>query len=380
MLKTVTWHRSNATEPLIQVTPIENDPKKRRAVDGMSHSQILSWPSAVPAPHHPGPPSAADLLAAIVESSDDAIVSKTLDGVITSWNGAAERLFGYSAREAIGRHISLIAAPGREAEMSRILARLREGERIGHYETLRRHKDGSLVEVSLTISPIRDARGTIIGASKIARSVSERRLWEKQQARLLRELSHRVKNTLAIIQSVARQTGRRAASVDEFLTKFEARLAAMAAAHDHLVLAEWKGVALADIVRNTLRSSAKREDGRIRFATLPTVWLEPSLALNLALVLHELASNARAHGALSRAEGRVDLQGDRHDDTFWLIWRETGGPPVPKPPAQQGFGMRLLAGAIAHQHGGHVHFDWRREGLVCTMLLPITPPVPSSLW
>src|SRR5919198_962186 len=106
-------------------------------------------------------------LAAIVDSSDDAIASKTLDGVITSWNRAAERMFGYSAAEAVGRHITLIIPPGRHAEENDFLARIRRGEIVDHFETIRQRKDGTRLTISLTISPISDASGRIIGASKI---------------------------------------------------------------------------------------------------------------------------------------------------------------------------------------------------------------------
>lgn len=112
-------------------------------------------------------------LAAIVESSDDAIVSKDLDGIIRSWNRGAERIFGYKADEIIGCHISTLAAPNRIDEFSQILARIARGERIDHYQTQRRTKDGRILAVSLTISPVRDASGRIIGASKIARDVTE---------------------------------------------------------------------------------------------------------------------------------------------------------------------------------------------------------------
>ena len=108
-------------------------------------------------------------LAAIVESSDDAIVSKTLDGIITTWNSGAERMFGYRADEVIGKPITILIPPSSLDEEPAILARIRKGERIEHYETVRRRKDGSLLNVSLSVSPVRDANGTIIGASKIAR-------------------------------------------------------------------------------------------------------------------------------------------------------------------------------------------------------------------
>jgi PAS domain S-box-containing protein len=118
-------------------------------------------------------------LAAIVESSDDAIISKDLSGVIRSWNGGAERLFGYTAEEIVGKHISTLAAPGYADEIPDILARIARGERVEHYETKRKTKDGRILTVSLTVSPIRDATGTVIGASKVARDVTERDQWEQ---------------------------------------------------------------------------------------------------------------------------------------------------------------------------------------------------------
>src|SRR5271166_5709539 len=127
-------------------------------------------------------------LASIVESSDDAIVSKTLDGTVTSWNRAAERIFGYSADEMIGQPISKLAAPGHAEDMVRILEKLSQGQRIEHYETLRRARDGRIINVSLSVSPIRDATGKIIGAAKIARDITERKRIEDQNAALLKEI------------------------------------------------------------------------------------------------------------------------------------------------------------------------------------------------
>src|SRR6202044_3485735 len=123
------------------------------------------------------------LLAAIVASSDDAIISKNLDGFITSWNKSAERIFGYSPEEAIGQHIPLIIPPERHSEESEILARVRRGERVDHFQTVRRRKDGSTVDVSLTISPVRDSSGRVIGASKVARDITA----QKQSEQALRE-------------------------------------------------------------------------------------------------------------------------------------------------------------------------------------------------
>src|SRR6266496_586909 len=133
------------------------------------------------------PNQGAELLAAIVASSEDAIVSKTLEGVVTSWNQAAEHIFGYTADEMIGQPISILTAPGHADEIPRILGRIRRGERVGRYETQRRHKDGRIIDVSLTVSPLRDEAGRTIGASKIARDISEAK---REHAALLEGEAH----------------------------------------------------------------------------------------------------------------------------------------------------------------------------------------------
>ena len=129
--------------------------------------------------------TSAARLAAIVASSDDVIVSKTLDGIITSWNPAAERILGWSAEDAIGQPITLIVPPERRAEEEEVLARIRRGERVDHFDTVRRTKDGRLIDLSITVSPVRDRTGRIVGASKVGRDISERRRLEEQRTRLL---------------------------------------------------------------------------------------------------------------------------------------------------------------------------------------------------
>jgi PAS domain S-box-containing protein len=129
-------------------------------------------------------------LASIVDSSDDAIISKTLDAIITSWNKGAERMFGYTAEEALGKPVTILIPPDRQHEERIILERIGRGERIEHYETVRERKDGSLIAISLTISPIKDVEGRIVGASKIARDITERKQAEARENILLAELAH----------------------------------------------------------------------------------------------------------------------------------------------------------------------------------------------
>src|SRR5216683_1851728 len=131
------------------------------------------------------PIDVAARLAAIVTSSDDVIVSKTLTGTITSWNPAAERILGYTAEEAVGKNIKMIIPPDRWAEEDDVLARIRRGERVEHFETVRRAKSGRLLNVSLTVSPVRDAKGRVVGASKVARDITDRVQDEKERERLL---------------------------------------------------------------------------------------------------------------------------------------------------------------------------------------------------
>src|SRR5579872_1911159 len=152
-------------------------------------------------------PGAGELLpashyVAMVESSYDAIIGETLDGIVTSWNGAAQRIFGYTAAEMVGKPVSILAAPGREDEVPRLLARIKAGERIDHYETERRHKDGRSIPISLSVSPIFDESGRLAGATKISRDISgERRLRSELEERegLLRSILETIPDALVVI-------------------------------------------------------------------------------------------------------------------------------------------------------------------------------------
>jgi PAS domain S-box-containing protein len=317
-------------------------------------------------------PRAAGWLAAIVESSDDAIVSKTLDGIITSWNPAAERLFGYTAEEVIGRPISILAPPDRENEMPANLERIRRGERVDRYETVRRRKDGSLVDISLTVSPIRDETGRIVGASKIARDITARKQSEERQRLLTAEFSHRVKNLFAVVQVLAERSASKATSAAECIEAFRGRLQALNVAHSALIAENWKWASLAPLVQTALEPYLGTGD-RIRL-DVQDLRLNPEFALTLALGLNELATNAAKYGALANPGDRVTVTArvelGESGDELRLVWQEDGGPAVDLP-AVAGFGTTMLSQAIEYQHEGKVKLDWRKEGLVCHLTVPL---------
>ena len=178
-------------------------------------------------------------LAAIVQSSDDAIIGKSLDGIITSWNAGAERLFGYSAEEVLGKAINILIPEERQDEEPAILERLRRGERIDHFETVRRRKDGSTLDISLTISPVRNAAGAITGVSKIARDITERKRAQAHITLLAREAEHRAKNMLASVEAVVHLT--KASTAEDFKTAVSGRIRALANVHRLFVETRWEG-------------------------------------------------------------------------------------------------------------------------------------------
>ena len=309
--------------------------------------------------------------AAIIESSEDAVVSKNLDGVITSWNSGAERLFGYTAAEAIGRPVTMLIPPERIDEEPGIIARIRRGERIEHYDTVRRRKDGSPIDISITVSPIKDASGVIIGASKIARDITERKQAEERQQLLVGEVKHRIKNLLATVQAIARQTLKGAPTEER--EAFIARLMALANAQDLLTLERWNRAAVHEVVDRALRPFEAKHSARFLTKGPQDVWVDAQRASLLAMALHELATNAVKYGALSNGYGVVSLTwevvGEEEDgQSVRLTWRELGGPLV-VPPERKGFGSFLIERAL--QGGGGAKLDFNPNGLICSLEVAI---------
>ena len=311
-------------------------------------------------------------LAAIVQSCDDAVVSLNLDGIITSWNAGAERLYGYPSQEIIGKSITTLIPRERPDEELTFIGRIQRGDRDQRYETVRRRKDGSPVAVSLTVSPVKDAEGDVIGASKIARDITDRKQSEAQISMLAREAEHRAKNLLANVTAIVQLS--QADTPDGLKKAITGRVASLAGVHSLFAKSRWTGAELGNVISQELLPYC--QDGgeaRMRIDG-PAVMLNPGLAQSIAVAVHELATNAAKYGALSIATGQVHVEWSHGADTdgrLVLRWSETGGPPIATTPTRKGFGSNVLEAMIRNQMGGDVRLDWHADGLVCEITFPL---------
>ena len=310
---------------------------------------------------------ATQRIASIVESSDDAIISKDLNGVISTWNRGAELLFGYWTQEVIGKPVTILIPPDRQDEEPAILERIRRGERIEHFETVRVRRDGSRVDISLTVSPIKNAEGKIVGASKIARDITERKRSEAQIAILAREAEHRAKNVLATVQATIHLT--QSDTPEGLKQAIEGRIQALANVHRLFVESRWQGAELHSLAKEELAAFSQDRETRVQIDG-PSVLLEPNAAQAIAVTLHELATNAAKYGALSVTDGHIRLEWS-HEQNGRLVlrWTEKGGPPV-EPPTRRGFGARVIEKMVRGQLKGELHFAWHPEGVACEIVLP----------
>ena len=354
-------------------------------------------------------------LAAIVESSDDAIVSKSLEGIIQSWNRGAERLFGYRAAEVVGRSIALIIPEERLHEERQFLLRLRAGERIEHFETVRRRKDGRMVDVSLTISPVRDLTGRIIGASKIARDISSRRRFEEAQREadrrkdeFLAMLAHELRKPLAPIRSsldVLRLAPPGSEAADKARTIIERQVKQLVRLVDDLLevsrasrgkidLAR-EALDLAGVVANAMETSRPAIEAA-RHKLSVTVPAEPLIVngdpVRLGQVIANLLNNSAKYtdpgGKIAvslRAEGReavlevrdngIGIEADMLPIVFEMFTQLGRG----MGRASGGLGIGLaLAHKLVGLHGGRIEAasDGPGKGAVFTVRLPLVNSVP----
>jgi two-component system, chemotaxis family, CheB/CheR fusion protein len=304
----------------------------------------------------------------LVELSHDPIFIWEFNGTILEWNRGSQELYGYSREEAVGKSKDKLletTVPGSSFAELRVKL-LDEGKWSG--ELKHRTKDGREVTVQSRIV-LETVEGRQL-ALESTRDVTDRKNWEAHQKLLLGELTHRVKNILAVVQAIADQTRRHSKSTEDFMESLNGRLSALVTAHSALVELEWKGADLATMVRRQLEPYISGDPQRVRIAGEAT-FLTPELATAFGQVLHELATNAAKYGALSREAGTVDVSwssrsrnNERH---LTFVWREHANPP-PDPPGAAGFGTTLIERAIPNATASS---EFGPDGMLWTIELPL---------
>ena len=280
-------------------------------------------------------------LDAILQSAIEyAIISLDLDGLVTSWNQGAMHILGWAPEEAIGEPGAIIFTDeDRKAGIPQREMTAALDQAGGVTEQWYQKKDGTLFWASGRMMALRSEDGTVEGFLKILRDQTDQRENAERQRILMHELNHRMKNTLTVVQAITSQSFRNAASLEEAAASIQSRLAAYSKAHDILLQRDWLSTTVAAIVEATAANLGLEGSDRFRMQG-PSVDLGPQAALTFALVLHELATNARKYGSLSEDSGVVNVDwslAEREGNRRLLFtWKESGGPKV-APPKRKGF-------------------------------------------
>jgi two-component system CheB/CheR fusion protein len=304
----------------------------------------------------------------LIELSRDPIFIWDYDDGILEWNRGSEELYGYSREEAVGKRKDQLLAttvPGSSFEELRIKL-LDEGSWTG--EVRHRTKDGRKLIVETRI--VLDTVGGRRLALESTRDVTEHRQWEKSQRLLLGELTHRVKNTLTVVEAIAHQTQRNSKSTEEFVERFDGRLSALANTHSLLVETDWQGADLGTLARQQLKAFTDGNLDRVRLKGEP-VALPADLAMPFGIIFHELTINAAKYGSLSRPSGSVSVNWSvnsrNQPPILKVVWQEKGGPAATQP-RKSGFGTALIENGIP---GASVNREFTPEGLICLIELPL---------
>lgn len=314
-------------------------------------------------------------LAAVVASSIDAIVSVDFDDVIRTWNYGAEQLFGYPAKDVIGKPTPFIVPPDLRIERREMMSRLMSGEAV-EYQTRRVNRDGHPVDVWIRGAPVRSVEGNLFGASLIIRDITAQKQREAHVRFLMRELTHRSKNLLAVIQAMARHSLSLQADPKDFVDRFSERLSSLAGSHDLLSNDDWAGASLNQLIRSQLQHFGDLLDTRILIEGKDIV-LKPEAAQNIGIVLHELSTNAAKFGALSSETGTVRVSWSVTDGTqprMHLNWREEHGPRV-QAPERRGFGRVVMERIAGQALGGQSKATFAPDGVLWELDVPATSVV-----
>ena len=306
----------------------------------------------------------SNALAALVTGTSDAILSYDLDGRITSWNPAAERLYGYTRDEIVGQPLEVLYPKGMTKPFSWYRDEIIAG-RLDRFEGTRIGRDGIPHDVWISCAPIRGVGGEVVAISNIHRDITDLRRAEKARELLSREVIHRAKNMLTIVSAVQRQTARSAKSVEDFHSSFGDRISALAKSTDLLVGGHWNDVDLRELVVGHLHPFTSENDPRVRLAG-PDVRLMPQAVQTLGIALHELATNSMKYGALGHDAGLVHVSWSLSDAkdgrTLTVTWqeRELASPPGG---SATGFGNTVLTTLAPSMLDTKAEYDLSDDGV-----------------
>lgn len=338
----------------------------------MMHKEFINDPAALTAAIE-----TKNRLEAIVSSAMDAIITIDNDHRIIFFNPAAEAMFGLNGSEALGQPISRFIPERFRAAHEGHIRRFGEtgetGRRmgaLGAISGLRANDQEFPVEASISQAVVGNERLSTI----ILRDITERKANEEARALLAREVDHRAKNALAIVQALVSLT--KAPTRDTFVEAVTGRVSALARAHSLLAQNHWSGASLPKVIQDEV--SAYQHPGQVHYDG-PDVMLSPKAVQPIGLLIHELATNAVKYGALSVNRGRVDIKWElKGNDKLFLNWRESNGPPV-SAPSQKGFGSSLITTVTGLQLGGDVEIDWHPKGIIVLARLPAGVLRPQNL-
>jgi PAS domain S-box-containing protein len=285
------------------------------------------------------------------------------------WDEGQYQIFGLDPKtfEVTPSHVQALLHPDDTDELRKAMAQFAKGAKSYEAEFRIIRPDGQMRWCVGTAAATHDNAGRVVRVSGVTVDITERKHAEERQNLLAREVDHRAKNALALAQSIVRLT--RGENVKAYIQSVEGRINALARVHTVLSLSSWQGAEIRRLVDEEL---APYSDGNQIALSGPEIQLQPATAQTLALALHELVTNSAKYGALSAQEGRLSIRWEHETGLLRLTWEETGGPAV-EAPISRGFGTQSVIASIESQLGGRAEFDWRREGLLCRLSVPLLP-------
>jgi PAS domain S-box-containing protein len=289
------------------------------------------------------------------------------------WDEGQYRIFGVDPQTFVATAASVQALlhPDDVGELRKAMAQFAKGARSYEAEFRVKRPDGETRWCVGSAAATVDKGGRVVRVSGVTVDITERKRAEERQNLLAREVDHRAKNALALAQSIVRLT--RGENVKAYVQAVEGRISALARVHTVLSLSSWQGAEIGKLVDQELAPYSTGD--QIAFGG-SDIQLQPATAQTLALALHELVTNSAKYGALSTLSGRLSIKWGIEDDVLRMVWEEKDGPVVAKP-ASRGFGTRSVIASIESQLGGQAEFDWRSEGLICRLSVPLSQDVTS---